>query len=175
MALRPIIYIGDEILRARARRTHTFGPELHRLLDDMLETMLDAQGIGLAAPQVGVSQRVIIVRLPDDEESAALFGDQAGVLYEAVNPKIIRSSPEIVNGVEACLSIPSYLGTVRRHAAAIIRARDRHGNVIRVKASGWLARVFQHEIDHLAGTLFIDRAIAIWRTDERVPEKVMVG
>jgi peptide deformylase len=175
MALRPLIYIGDEILRMRAQRTHVFGPELHQLLDDMLETMLAEGGIGLAAPQVGISQRVIIVRLPDDEESVPLFGDQAGLLYEAINPKIIRESPEMLDGIEGCLSIPGYLGTVPRHAAAIIRAQDRHGQAIRIKTRGWLARVFQHEMDHLAGALFIDRATEVWRADERVSEDVLVG
>jgi peptide deformylase len=147
-----------------------FGPELGRLLDDMLDTMLAAEGIGLAAPQVGVSQRAIVVRLADDEASAAFFGDQAGVLYEVVNPKIIRTSPELTGGVKGCLSIPGCQGKVPRHSVAVIRGQDRHGRTIRMTARGWLARVFQHEVDHLDGILFIDRATEIWQVDEKAPE-----
>jgi peptide deformylase len=169
MALREIVQVGDEILRTRAGRVKRFDPELGRLLDDMLDTMMAAEGIGLAAPQVGLSQRVIIVRLADDEESAAFFGDQAGILYEVVNPKIIRTSPELTGGVEGCLSIPGCLGKVPRRAIAVIRGQDRHGRTIRVTARGWLARVFQHEVDHLDGILFIDRATEIWQVGEQEP------
>jgi peptide deformylase len=166
MALRPIIMIGADVLRAKARRVQDFDANLHALLDDMLETMLDGHGVGLAAPQVDVSQQVIIVRLPDDEASKELFGDQAGVLYEAVNPKIIRDSRQMVDGVEGCLSIPGIQGTVSRHESVVIRAQDRNGAEIRIKAYGWLARVFQHEIDHLHGVLFIDKAKEVWQIGE---------
>lgn len=170
MAIRPIIRIGAEILRAKAQPVRVFDAVLYNLLDDMLDTMVDGQGVGLAAPQVDVRQRVIIVRLPDDEYSIAHFGDDAGVLYEAVNPKIIRASREMVDGVEGCLSIPGYVGTVSRHESVTVRAQNRKGDEIRVKARGWLARVFQHEIDHLHGILFIDEAKAVWQIDERTPE-----
>jgi peptide deformylase len=102
--------------------------------------------------------------------SAARFGDDAGVLYEAVNPKIIRASREMVDGVEGCLSIPGYVGTVSRHESVIVRAQNRKGDEVRIKPHGWLARVFQHEIDHLHGILFIDKAKAVWQIDERTPE-----
>ena len=174
MAVRPIVYIGDEILRKKAFRISEFDPRLHTLFDDMLETMIDGQGIGLAAPQVGVRQQAIIVRLPDDEESVEQFGDQAGVLYEAVNPKIIRASRELVTGIEGCLSIPGYLGTVARHEWVTIRAQDRDGRDIRIKAEDWLARVFQHEIDHLNGVLFVDKAIEVWSISEQSSE-AMIG
>lgn len=166
MALRPIIKIGADVLRTKARRVQDFDTNLHDLLDDMLETMLDGHGVGLAAPQVDVSQQVIIVRLPDDETSKELFGNQAGVLYEAVNPKIIRDSRQMVDGVEGCLSIPGYQGTVSRHESVVVRAQDRSGDDIRIKAYGWLARVFQHEIDHLHGVLFIDKAKEVWQIGE---------
>jgi len=169
MAIRPIVTIGNEVLRKKARRVQVFDKKLHQLLDDMLETMLEAPGIGLAAPQVGVSQRVIIVRLPDDEESRKAYGDQAGVLYEVVNPEIIKASRETVDGVEACLSIPGYFGTVTRAVAVTVRGQDRYGKEIRIKARDWLARVFQHEIDHLDGVLFIDRANEVWRAGEEPP------
>jgi peptide deformylase len=173
MAVRPIITIGAEVLRAKAQRVRDFDTDLHNLLDDMLDTMVDGRGVGLAAPQVNVRQQVIIVRLPDDDDSTAHFGDDAGVLYEAVNPKIIRASREMVDGVEGCLSIPGYVGTVSRHESVIVRAQDRTGDEIRVKARGWLARVFQHEIDHLHGILFIDEAKAVWQLDERSPEMLI--
>jgi peptide deformylase len=173
VAVRSVITIGAEVLRAKAQPVRDFDAALHNLLDDMLDTMVDGEGVGLAALQVDVRQRVIIVRLPNDEYSAAHFGDDAGVLYEAVNPKIIRTSHEMVDGVEGCLSIPGYVGTVSRHESVIVRAQNREGEEVRIKAHGWLARVFQHEIDHLHGILFIDKAKAIWQIDERSPEIVI--
>ena len=166
MAIRPIVRIGAEVLRKKARHVRSFGPDLHGLLDDMLEMMIAGQGVGLAAPQVDVSQQVIIVQLPDDEASMEQYGDQAGVLYEAVNPKIVRTSREIVDGVEGCLSIPGYLGTVPRHESVTVRAQDRAGDEVHIKAYGWLARVLQHEIDHLNGVLFIDKARDVWPVTE---------
>ncbi len=163
MAVRNIVYLGDDVLRKKARRVRDFDARLHALLDDMQETMADAAGIGLAAPQVGVSQRAIVVRLPDDAEE---YGEQAGVLFEVVNPEIVKTSREMVEGVEACLSIPGYFGKVERSMAVTIRGQDRHGNPVRVKPYDWLARVFQHEIDHLDGVLYIDQASEVWKADE---------
>lgn len=166
MALREIVVLGSEhadVLRRKARRVTVFDARLAKLLDDMAETMLAAPGVGLAAPQVNVSQRVIVVRLPDDEQAREEFGDQAGVLYEVVNPQIARVSEEQVDGVEACLSIPGLFGTVSRHKAITVKGQDRHGKPQRIKAEGWLARVFQHEIDHLDGVLYTDRASEVWR------------
>ncbi|NLX10465.1 MAG: peptide deformylase [Chloroflexi bacterium] len=171
MALREIITPENPVLRKKAFKVTNFNdPKLQTLIDDMVETMLDAPGVGLAAPQVAVSQRVITVRLSDDEESQKEYGDQAGVLYVVINPEIIRTSDEMVEGYEACLSIPGYYGNVSRHSAVTVRGHDRHGKQIRIKAQGWLARVFQHEIDHLDGVLFIDRAKEIWRVAEREDE-----
>ncbi len=164
MPVREIITPQNPVLRKKAHKVTKFDdPKLQTLIDDMVETLLDAPGVGLAAPQVAVSQRVIVVRLPDDEQSKEEYGDDAGVLYEVVNPEIIRVSREMVDGVEACLSIPGYFGKVPRHAAVTVRGQDRQGKMIRIKARDWLARVFQHEIDHLDGILFIDRANEIWR------------
>lgn len=168
MAVRNIVFIGDEVLRRKARRVREFDSRLHTLLDDMLETMIQAEGVGLAAPQVGVSERVIIVRLPDDKEE---YGDQAGVLYEVVNPEIIKRGRDTVEGVEACLSIPGYYGTVERHVAVTVRGQDRYGNEIRIKPRDWLARVFQHEIDHLDGVLFVDLASDIWKAEPGGPSE----
>lgn len=165
MAVRDVITPKNPILRKKARKITRFDdPKLQTLIDDMVETMLDAPGVGLAAPQVAVSQRVIVVHLPDDEESREEYGDDAGVLHIVLNPEIIRASRNLIDGVEACLSIPGYFGSVDRHAAVTVRGQDRDGKEIRIKARGWLARVFQHEIDHLDGILFIDRATEIWRS-----------
>lgn len=169
MAVRKIIYPDNPILRKKAHRVREFDKKLHRLIDDMVETMTQAEGVGLAAPQVAVSQRVIVVRLPDDEDAVEAYGEDAGVLYEVVNPEIIKRSREMVDGVEACLSIPGYFGRVERHVAVTIRGQDRHGREIRIKARDWLARVFQHEIDHLDGVLYIDRASEVWRAGELPP------
>jgi peptide deformylase len=127
------------------------------------------QQLGLAAPQVNVSQRLIVVRLPDDEESVAEYGDEAGVLYMVANPEIARASEDMVEGVEACLSLPGVFGNVLRHEAVTVKGQDRNGKALRIKAEGWLARVFQHEIDHLDGILFIERTDEIWRASERPP------
>ncbi|MCI0711373.1 MAG: peptide deformylase [Chloroflexi bacterium] len=164
MSVRTIITPDNEVLRKKARRVADFADEkLQRLIDDMVETMLDAPGVGLAAPQVAESQRVIVIRLPDDEESLEEYGRDAGILHVVVNPEIIKSSRDTVEGVEACLSIPGFFGKVDRHVAVTVKGQDRHGRDIRIKARDWLARVFQHEIDHLDGVLYIDKASEIWR------------
>lgn len=161
MAIREIITPKDPVLRKKARRVVDFqDKKLQILIDDMVETMLDAPGVGLAAPQVAISQRVIVVHLPDDEEE---YGPDAGKLHVVINPEIIKSSREMVDGVEACLSIPGYFGNVDRYQSVVITGFDRHGKGIRIKAKDWLARVFQHEIDHLDGILFIDKATDVWR------------
>lgn len=162
MAIRQIIRLDNPVLRKKAHRVTSYDKKFQVLVDDMVETLLDAPGVGLAAPQVAVSQRLIVVRLPDDEKSREEFGEQAGKLYVVANPEIIKASKEIVEGVEGCLSIPGYVGTVDRHEKVTVTGFDRHGKAIRVKASGWLARVFQHEIDHLDGRLYIDIAKEIW-------------
>src|SRR5688572_12183508 len=136
----------------------------------MVETMDHATGVGLAAPQVAVSQRVIVVRLPDDEDSKQEYGEDAGALYAVLNPEIARASDTMVEGVEGCLSIPGFYGLVDRHENITVKGYDRQGKPLRLKVKGWLARVFQHEIDHLDGVLYIDRATKIWR-DEEVGEE----
>lgn len=165
MAILAIIQPDNATLRKKAIRVTDFGPKLQQLVDDMYETMLDAPGVGLAAPQVGESKRLILVRLPDDEDSVEEFGEQAGVLYVVANPKIIKSSRNTLSGVEGCLSLPGLLGDVERNENVIVTGQDRHGKPIRIKAKDWLARVFQHEIDHLEGQLFIDIADKVWREE----------
>ncbi|MBI5961531.1 MAG: peptide deformylase [Chloroflexi bacterium] len=168
MPVREIITPQNPVLRKKAHKITKFDDsKLQTLIEDMIETLLDAPGVGLAAPQVAASQRVIVVRLPDDEQSKEEYGTDAGVLHVVINPEIIRASREMVDGIEACLSIPGYFGSVDRHVAVTVRGQDRQGKMVRIKARDWLARVFQHEIDHLDGVLFIDRATELWRATKR--------
>ncbi|NDJ51868.1 MAG: peptide deformylase [Chloroflexi bacterium] len=173
MAVRKIVTIGAPVLREKAKRVREFNAKLHQLLDDMRETMMDANGVGLAAPQVGIGERIIVVRLPDDEESIEEYGDQAGVWYEVINPEIVKQARDTVEGVEACLSIPGYFGSVDRPVNTVIKGHDRDGQEIKIKAYDWLARGFLHEIDHLNGVLYIDHAKEIWeaRKDEDESEE----
>jgi peptide deformylase len=152
MAIREIITLGHPTLRLKARKVTRFGPEIKQLIDDMIETMRAAPGVGLAAPQVNVADRIIVVELPADEEEGL-----PAELYAFVNPEIIKASRAKEEGQEGCLSIPGYLGEVERHTEIIVRGQDAHGKPQRIKAYDYLARIFQHEIDHLDGIMFIDR------------------
>lgn len=172
MALLEIIQPDNPILRKKAVRVTDFGKKLQTLIDDMLETMISAEGVGLAAPQIAESRRLILVRLPDDEDSKEEFGDEAGKLYVVANPKIIKHSRSTVSGVEGCLSLPGLMGDVERYENVVVTGQDREGKAIRIKAKDWLARVFQHEIDHLDGKLFIDIADKVWHDDEEYEEPV---
>ncbi len=154
MSLRKIIAVPEPVLRRRAHKVTDFGADLQVLIDDMVETMREAPGVGLAAPQVNVSQRVIVVEYGDEEDEEA-----PARLYTVVNPEIVRPSQETEKGTEACLSIPGFMGEVERVSNLTIKGQNRHGQPIRIKAKGWLARIFQHEIDHLDGVLFTDRAL----------------
>lgn len=170
MTILPIIQPDNPILRKKAIKVTSFDAKFQKLVDDMIETVIAAPGVGLAAPQVAVSQRLIVVRLPDDEDSQKEYGKQAGVTYVVANPKIIKTSKYLVEGVEACLSIPGYYGTVDRYESVVVTGLDRHGKEFRIKAEDWLARVFQHEIDHLDGRLYTDIALKVWRAGEHEPD-----
>lgn len=173
MTLRTIIQPNNPTLRKKARRVSEFGPSLQTLVDDMIETMRAANGVGLAAPQVDESLQVAVIEtLPDyDDEGNEIEGSRD--LYVIVNPEIVWEAREMVDGIEGCLSIPGYVGEVSRHEAIRVRAQDRHGNPMRLRLYDWDARIFQHEIDHLDGVLFIDRLTApenLW-TEEEYQEK----
>ncbi len=174
MPLRTIITPENPVLRRKAHAVKDFkDPALQRLIDDLIETLRAAPGVGLAAPQVAVSQRVAVIEYaPGSEDLPADAEPPAPKLYIIVNPEITARSEEQVEGVEGCLSIPGYAGTVLRHQAVTVRAFNRQGRPIKIKAQGWLARIFQHEIDHLDGVLFIDRASKVWKIKdaEVVPE-----
>jgi peptide deformylase len=142
MVIRRILTAEEPILRQKTKKVRDFDASLHRLLDDMLETMRDAPGIGLAANQVGVPLQVAIVELED-------------TITELINPQIVRASGEVVDW-EGCLSIPGFVAEVTRHEKVTVKARDRHGKEFRVKGEDLFARALQHEIDHLNGILYID-------------------
>jgi peptide deformylase len=159
MAVLEIKVIDDPVLRRKAKKVVKVTPELRQLIDDMIETMRDAPGVGLAAPQVGVSERVIVVEYAEEEEEEGAPPPKKK-LYTLVNPEIIWASDDMVDGTEGCLSIPGWLGDVSRHEAIAVKALNRSGQKVKINADGWLARIFQHEIDHLNGVLYIDRLIS---------------
>ena len=158
MSVRPIVLSDDPLLRKKSRRVRRVSPALQQLVDDMVETMHAANGIGLAAIQIGVPERVIVVHLPKDEEEEEEEEEnpEGDKLYAMVNPELARKSREMEDGIEGCLSIPGWVGEVSRHRAVTVKGLDLQGRPTRIKAEGLLARVFQHEIDHCDGTLFID-------------------
>lgn len=165
MPVREIITHPAPVLRRKARKVTSFGPELQTLIDDMVETMRAAPGVGLAAPQVDVSLRVIVVEYAEGEEENA-----PAKLYTVVNPEISRMDDEKEIGTEGCLSIPGYLGEVDRSTAITVKGLNRRGQPFRLNADGWLARIFQHEIDHLDGVLFIDRTDEVYRVEEQTSQ-----
>jgi len=167
MSLRTIITTEDPRLRQRAHPVDRFTDDLQTLIEDMVETMRAAPGVGLAATQLGVRQRVIVVEYPP--EAGEDEAEPPPKLYVVVNPEISRHSTEMVGGTEGCLSIPGYVGDVDRYAAVTIRGLNRRGKPFQLKARGWMARIFQHEIDHLDGVLFIDRAERVWRPEPEAP------
>jgi peptide deformylase len=161
MAVLEIITLPQAILRHKARKVSDFDPDFQTLVNDMIDTMRQAPGVGLAAPQVGESSRLIVVEYGDEENE-----ETPPKLYVMVNPEITRSSQETVLGTEGCLSVPGIQGDVERMEAVTVKGLNRHGHPMTVKAKGWLARIFQHEIDHLDGILFVDRAEKIWKAEE---------
>jgi len=157
MALLLVRLYGDPMLRRRAEPVRAVTPEIETLLDDMVETMYDSVGIGLAAPQVGISLRLLVL------------DEGRGVPRAYVNPVIVEQGGEVV-GEEGCLSLPGIFADVRRAQWVVVEAQDRAGGPLRQRASGFLARVFQHEIDHLDGILFIDRLDKVTR--DRIKRRI---
>jgi len=153
MSVLKIEVLGAEVLRRKAEPLAGPDPELDRLIDDMFETMYAAHGIGLAAPQVGVSRRVIVVDVGDD-------GDEPMAL---LNPVVAEHGPAREKYEEGCLSIPGIVAAVDRPTTVVVEALDRAGQPLRIEARGMLARCLQHEIDHLDGVLFLDRLSPIKR------------
>jgi len=152
MSVRPIITLGDPRLRLKGKPVDSFGKYLHELLDDLAHTMRDAPGVGLAAPQLGEALQACVIEV----------GDQ---LYELMNPRIVRAAGED-RDLEGCLSLPGYYAYVTRRDKVWVVAQNRHGKKIKVSGNGFLARAFQHELDHLNGKLFIDYLESM---DELIP------
>jgi peptide deformylase len=149
MALLPILTYPDPRLRSKSSSVETVNAEIKRLLDDMAETMYDAPGVGLAASQVGVNVRAIVVDIAAQEE------DSPG-LIKLINPEIVFSEGQQI-GEEGCLSIPGFVSLVKRKERVTVKGLNEEGEQAEIDASGLLARVLQHEIDHIDGILFIDR------------------
>jgi len=163
VAVRDIVFADDPILRKKSKKVKHFGEALQVLIDDMVETMQAAKGVGLAAPQVGVLERIIVIQLPEDEENP-----QSGKLFALCNPQIIRAEGE-EEAEEGCLCLPGYVGDVKRATSVTVKAQDRRGKKVRIKAEGFLARVFQHETDHLDGILYIGRVESLDKIRRIVP------
>ncbi len=169
MPTREVTTLPDPILRKKARKVRAFTPELQALIDDMIETMRAAPGVGLAAPQISDGRRVIVIEFAEPSENEE-EPPTPPKLYVLVNPKIMRHSKELLAGQEGCLSVPGFVGEVERHATVTVRGMNRHGKPTRLKAKGWLARILQHEIDHLDGILYIDRASEVWRMEDELAD-----
>lgn len=155
MSLRPIVTLGDPVLRRKGQVVTRFDAGLARLLDDMLETMRAAPGVGLAAQQVGLALQVCVIEVD-------------GRIHELINPRLIRLGGEQTD-LEGCLSLPGYWAERRRAQTAVVEAQNRRGRPIRVAGSGLLARALQHELDHLAGRLYVDgldAGVALISTEE---------
>ncbi len=165
MAILEIVLEGDPRLRQKATKIRQVDDSLRKLAQDMHETMLDAPGVGLAAPQVGVPRRLIVVHVPEGYEEE----DAPGLTLTLVNPEIVKAQGREL-GLEGCLSIPGWVGEVPRFDAVTVKALNLDNRDVRIKAHGYAARVLQHEIDHLDGILFVDR-VEDKSTLQRVPEE----
>ena len=169
MAILPITYDPDPLLREKAKRIKTFDAGLRKLVEDMFETMHSSVGVGLAAPQIGQSIRLLVAELKPDKETK-----ERGFKVALCNPEIVKASEEMVSDFEGCLSIPGWIGEVPRHVSVVVKAQTPEGKEMRIKANDYYARVLQHEIDHLNGILFTDRVVDIktlQRLDPKTPEE----
>ena len=152
--LRPILRLGDSLLSDPARRVEVITPEIETLIDDMIETMYAAPGIGLAAPQVGISLRIFVLDLSMGRDPAAL--------HVMINPEFVeRDGMQLEE--EGCLSVPGFLATVARPKRVVVKGLNRQGDEHTIDGTGLMARAVQHEVDHLNGCLFVDRLRGISR------------
>ena len=152
--IRPILKYGDSLLHAKARPVDAVMPDIERLIDDMIETMYAAPGVGLAATQVGVPLRIFVVDIS--------VGRDPNGLITMINPEFVeRDGVQLEE--EGCLSVPGFNATVMRPMRAVVKGLDRHGETLQIDGTGLLARAFQHEMDHLDGALFVDRLRGIKR------------
>lgn len=161
MAILDIALLPDPVLRRKAKKITGFDKDLQTLIEDMVETLRAAPGVGLAAPQVSVSSRLIVVEYGEEDEEGNEIKPKK--LYVVVNPEIVQASEETELGIEGCLSIPNLVGEVERNVKITVKGLNRAGKPVKITAEGWLARIFQHEIDHLEGVIFPDRATRVWK------------
>jgi peptide deformylase len=160
MAVLDIVTFPNKVLREDTDVITDFDKDLHKLVDNMVETMRDAPGVGLAAPQVGLSKKLVVVEFGSENDEN--FPKQ---LFVLANPEIVEKSADTVRGVEGCLSVPDLVGSVDRARVVTVRAQDQNGKPLKIRAEGWLARIFQHEIDHINGILYTDRTTDIWQPE----------
>ena len=151
MAVFQVVRLGEDILRDKAIEVKRINSNIHKLLDNMADTMYAAKGVGLAAPQIGVPKRVVVL-------------DAGDGLIELINPVIIEKSGKAVDR-EGCLSVPNVTGDVERAQKVVLQALNREGELMEYEAEDLLARIFQHEIDHLDGILFVDIAQKVYRDE----------
>jgi peptide deformylase len=161
MAVLPIHQAPDPVLRQKSKRVRSIDNSIHRLIDDMLETMHSAGGVGLAAPQLGTLWRVIVIGIPGEEDIVL------------INPEIVRRTGERVVD-EGCLSIPGYIGQVNRAELVRVKGLDSSGKKMRIKASELLAQALEHEIDHLNGVLYIDYLDSMDKLRKLEPEEAQL-
>jgi peptide deformylase len=167
MAILDIVTFPDPFLRLKAKQVTKFDAELQTLIENMFETMRAAPGVGLAAPQIGESLRLVVVEYTEDEDENA-----KPKKYVLINPEIVKRSEETVTDLEGCLSLPGLVGSVERHQSVTVKAKNRFGKPLKIEAEEWLARIFQHEIDHLDGVLYIDRAEEVFEPTPEEAEQI---
>ena len=158
MAILPIRVLPDPILRQKSKRVKVIDGSIQKLVENMIETMHLASGVGLAAPQVGVLQRVIVIEVPGDENIVL------------INPQMVRRKGERLV-IEGCLSIPGYVGEIKRAESVTVKGCDRNGKEIRVKGEELLAQVLEHEMDHLNGVLYVDHVDSPEKLGKIEPEE----
>ena len=176
MAIRSILTAENALLRKKSKKVKRFGASLQALVDDMRETLAEACGLGLAAPQIGVLQRVFIVDMPAEVDEEGIEVTES-VFYVLVNPQIVKARGE-EEMEEGCLSVPGYRGRVNRALDVTIKGQDLSGKPVRHRASDLLAQAFQHELDHLDGVLYLDRLESpdnLWRIDVSEEEEAPVA
>jgi peptide deformylase len=163
LAVQPIRRLGDPVLGQRAKRVTKIDGSIQRLIDEMIDSMYAAEGVGLAAPQIGVSLRVIVIGLPDEEP------------FALINPEIVKRSGQR-QVIEGCLSVPGYRAELTRSLAVVARGLDRHGKPMRIKGrDDLLAQAVEHEIDHINGVLYVDHLDNLDRLEKIEPEEASTG
>jgi len=167
MTIRPMTTFPEDVLRQKAQTVENFDEDLKLLVEDMIETMREAPGVGLAAPQIGISKRIIVVEFGDEYDETV-----PNQLYVLINPEITKISNATLTGIEGCLSVPGLVGEVERASAVTVAGQDMDGKKVKIRAQGWLARIFQHEIDHINGVLYTDRAENIWKPEHKSSESI---